>query len=41
MEILHTNNIIGGKAQFINVDLSDIETRNSLVQKLQQLHYHF
>ena len=33
IEILHTNNVVGGNTQFINVDLSDMRTRNSLVQK--------
>ena len=33
MEILHLINEAGAKAQFINVDLSDLETRNSLVLK--------
>ncbi len=33
MEILHTVNLTGAKVKFENVDLSDIETRNSLVLK--------
>ena len=33
MEILHTINAINSKTQFINVDLSDLETRYSLVTK--------
>ena len=33
MEILHTINVSRAKTQFINVDLSDLETRNSLVLK--------
>ena len=33
MEILHLINEADAKAQFINVDLSDLETRNSLVLK--------
>ena len=33
MEILHTINLSGAKVKLENVDLSDIETRNSLVLK--------
>ena len=33
MEILHTINAINSKTQFINVDLSDLEMRYSLVTK--------
>jgi len=33
MEILHTINLTGAKVKLENVDLSDIETRNSLVLK--------
>ena len=33
MEVLHTINASGANAQFINVDLSDLKTRNSLVLK--------
>ena len=33
MEVLHTINASRANAQFINVDLSDLKTRNSLVLK--------
>ena len=33
MEVLHTINLSGANTQFINVDLSDLKTRNSLVLK--------
>ena len=33
MEVLHTINLSEANAQFINVDLSDLKTRNSLVLK--------
>ena len=33
MEILHTINLSGANCSFVNVDLHDIETRNSLVLK--------
>ena len=33
MEILHTINLTGANCSFVNVDLHDLKTRNSLVLK--------